>query len=56
MPRDRRQAADFPVIRAALAELLGAAADTVYVQADICRADLLLEIEACASHNLGSCR
>ena len=51
-----RHAADFPAIRATLAELLGAAADIVYVQADICRADLLLEIEAYASHNLGNCR
>ncbi len=49
-----RHAADFPAIRATLAQLLGAA-DIVYVQADICRADLLLEIEACASHNLGNC-
>jgi len=51
-----RHAADFPAIRATLAQLLGAAADIVYVQADICRADLLLEIEAYASHNLGNCR
>lgn len=51
-----RRAADFPAIRATLAELLGAAGDIVYVQADICRADLLLEIEAYASHNLGNCR
>lgn len=51
-----RHAADFPALRATLAQLLGAAADVVYVQADICRADLLLEIEAYASHNLGNCR
>ncbi len=50
-----RHAADFPTIRATLADLLGAAADIVYVQADICRADLLLEIEAYASHNLRNC-
>ena len=50
-----RHAADFPAIRATLADLLGAGADIVYVQADICRADLLLEIEAFASHNLENC-
>ena len=47
-----RHAADFPVIRDTLAPPLGGA-DVLYVQADICRADLLLEIEAMASHTLG---
>jgi len=47
-----RHAADFPLVRAALAPLIGAAAEIVYVQADICRHDLLLEIEAMASHGL----
>ncbi|WP_296894714.1 hypothetical protein [Thiobacillus sp.] len=47
-----RHAADFPVIRDTLAPQLGGA-DVLYVQADICRADLLLEIEAMASHTLG---
>jgi chorismate lyase/3-hydroxybenzoate synthase len=47
-----RHAADFPVIRDALAPLVGGA-DVLYVQADICRSDLLLEIEAMASHGLG---
>jgi len=46
-----RHAADFPVIRDTLAALVGGA-DVLYVQADICRADLLLEIEAMASHAL----
>lgn len=46
-----RHAADFPVIRETLAPLLGAA-EIVYVQADICRSDLLLEIEALALHPL----
>jgi enamine deaminase RidA (YjgF/YER057c/UK114 family) len=50
-----RHAGDFPVIRATLADLLGAGADIVFVQADICRADLLLEVEAFASHNLENC-
>jgi enamine deaminase RidA (YjgF/YER057c/UK114 family) len=46
-----RQAADFRVIRETLAPLIGDA-EVVYVQADICRHDLLLEIEAMASHSL----
>ncbi len=48
-----RRAADFPVIRDTLVPLVGGA-DVLYVQADICRADLLLEIEAMASHPLGT--
>lgn len=47
-----RHAADFPAVRETLADMLGAAAEIVYVQADICRPDLLLEIEAMASHGL----
>lgn len=47
-----RRAADFPVIRDTLASSVGGA-DVLYVQADICRADLLLEIEAMALHTLG---
>ena len=46
-----RQATDFRVIRETLAPLIGNA-NIVYVQADICRHDLLLEIEAMASHSL----
>jgi enamine deaminase RidA (YjgF/YER057c/UK114 family) len=46
-----RQAADFRVIRETLAPLVGQA-EIVYMQADICRHDLLLEIEAMASHTL----
>ena len=49
-----RHAGDFAAVRAALASLIGAA-EAVYVQADICRADLLVEIEAMASQSLGSC-
>lgn len=48
-----RQAGDFPAIRETLAPLIGQA-EIVYVQADICRQDLLLEIEAMASHTLGN--
>ena len=46
-----RHAGDFPKVRDTLLPLLGAA-EVVYVQADICRHDLLLEIEAFASHAL----
>jgi chorismate lyase/3-hydroxybenzoate synthase len=48
-----RRVADFPAIRSTLAALLGKA-DIVYVQADICRRDLLLEIEAQALHPLAA--
>jgi chorismate lyase/3-hydroxybenzoate synthase len=37
---------DLPAIQATLAESLGSAARIVYVQADVCREDLLVEIEA----------
>ncbi|MGE5472136.1 MAG: hypothetical protein ACM3X0_15165 [Bacteroidota bacterium] len=47
-----RRLADLPEIRETLAPLLGGTADIVYLQADICRHDLLLEIEAMASHPL----
>lgn len=50
-----RHAADFPAIRETLLGLVGEAAEIVYVQADICRHDLLLEIEAMVSHTLGNC-
>jgi enamine deaminase RidA (YjgF/YER057c/UK114 family) len=47
-----RHAKDFPLIRDALLPLVGTA-EVVFVQCDICRADLLLEIEAMATHALG---
>lgn len=47
-----RHAADFPAVQATLASLIGPGAEIVYVQADICRHDLLIEIEAMASHGL----
>ncbi len=47
-----RHAADYPAVRAAMEDALGAAASVVYVQADVCRADLLVEVEAAASHAL----
>ncbi|WP_240481867.1 hypothetical protein [Dechloromonas denitrificans] len=50
-----RQAEDFPLVRETLAGLIGDTVEIVYVQADICRHDLLLEIEAMASHTLETC-
>ena len=50
-----RHAADFPVIRDLLLARLGAMAQLVYLQADICRSDLLIEIEAMATQALENC-
>jgi len=50
-----RHAADFPAIHEVLTGRLGSAAEVVYLQADICRADLLVEIEAMASQSLENC-
>ncbi|MDE2136316.1 MAG: hypothetical protein KGJ68_02680 [Gammaproteobacteria bacterium] len=44
-----RRPADVPVIRAELAAVLGSAARVICLQADICRQDLLVEIEATGS-------
>ena len=46
-----RHANDFARVRDTLQPLIGGA-EVIYVQADICRDDLLLEIEAFASHAL----
>lgn len=46
-----RNATDFPDIRTCLGSLIGNA-EVVFVQADICRENLLLEIEAHALHGL----
>jgi enamine deaminase RidA (YjgF/YER057c/UK114 family) len=43
-----RRPADLPVIRAELTAALGPTAKAIYLQADICRQDLLVEIEATA--------
>jgi enamine deaminase RidA (YjgF/YER057c/UK114 family) len=42
-----RHPADLPIIRRELEGALGPTASVIYLQADICRADLLVEIEAC---------
>lgn len=41
-----RRPADLPVIQAQLASAIGSKAQIIYLQADICRQDLLVEIEA----------
>jgi chorismate lyase / 3-hydroxybenzoate synthase len=41
-----RHSADLPVIRAQVAEAVGPRAQVVYLRADICRQNLLVEIEA----------
>jgi len=45
-----RNPADLAPIRAELAHRVGDALKAVYLQADVCRQDLLLEIEATATH------
>jgi chorismate lyase / 3-hydroxybenzoate synthase len=41
-----RNASDLPAVKATLAERLGTVAGIVFLQADVCREDLLVEIEA----------
>jgi len=49
-----RHPADLAQIRAALAHSVGDSLKAVYLQADVCRQDLLLEIEATAIRPLSS--
>lgn len=51
-----RHPADLAPIRAELAHCVGDALKAVYLQADVCRQELLLEIEATAAHPLLSAR
>lgn len=41
-----RHAADYPAVRNTLEQLIGQEIRAVYVQADVCRSDLLVEVEA----------
>jgi enamine deaminase RidA (YjgF/YER057c/UK114 family) len=50
-----RNAGDLAAVRAVLSRRIGESPEIVCVQADICRHDLLVEIEAMASNPLGSC-
>ena len=45
-----RHPADLAQIRTELERILGATPNAVYLQADVCRQDLLLEVEATAAH------
>ncbi len=45
-----RHPTDLAQIRTELERIVGSAPQTIYLQADICRQDLLLEIEAAAGH------
>lgn len=47
-----RHAADFPLVRRLVEEVVGKEASVVYAEADVCRDDLLVEIEAMASHRM----
>ena len=49
-----RHAADLAQIRAELVHCVGDALKAVYLQADVCRRELLLEIEATAAHSVTS--
>jgi hypothetical protein len=51
-----RHAADLAAISEVLAPTLGNKTPITFIQADICRSDLLVEIEGVASHDLGSPR
>ncbi|HSB95548.1 MAG TPA: hypothetical protein VLC91_03835 [Spongiibacteraceae bacterium] len=50
-----RHATDLEPVRRMFEAWLGAVGPVVYVQADICRAELLVEIEASAGHNVDLC-
>lgn len=50
-----RDPADLPLVRTAVEAHLGANAKVAYVQADVCRADLLVEIEASGGHPIQGC-
>lgn len=47
-----RHADDFERVARVVEEIVGPEANVVYVQADICRSDLLVEIEAMGSHRI----
>ena len=46
-----RYAADMPLIREEMERIIGATVKAVFLQADICREDLLVEIEITAGHS-----
>ena len=48
-----RHYADLPVVRQEMAQLIGGPVSAIFLQADICRAELLVEIEASGGHAIG---
>jgi len=48
-----RQAEDMETVRSEMAHCIGNAMSAIFLQADVCRADLLVEIEASGGHALG---
>ena len=48
-----RRPADLAIVRAELARIVGGQCNAIYLQADICRTDLLLEIEAVYACKMG---
>lgn len=51
-----RHAEDLATVRREMAHFIGAPVSAVFLQADVCRADLLVEIEASGGHAIGSCQ
>jgi len=51
-----RHPEDMATVRREVAQFIGAPVSAVFLQADVCRADLLVEIEASGGHAIGSCQ
>ena len=49
-----RHAVDLGTVRREIAEFIGATVSAVFLQADVCRADLLVEIEASGGHGISA--
>jgi chorismate lyase/3-hydroxybenzoate synthase len=47
-----RRPADLEAVRLAMAEFIDASAPVIFLQADVCRAELLVEIEASGGHSI----
>lgn len=50
-----RQPRDLDTVRREMAQFIGGPTSAVFLQADVCRADLLVEIEASGGHAIGPC-
>jgi enamine deaminase RidA (YjgF/YER057c/UK114 family) len=51
-----RHAENLATVRREMAQFIGAPVSAVFLQADVCRADLMVEIEASGGHAIGSCQ